>query len=594
MGISLNPSAILSGQGINVSSLVQQVLSESSGQLTGWQNEQSTLQSQASDLTVVNNDLSSLATAVQALSDPLGALTGVSATSSDNSVLTATATTTATAGTHQIVVSTLATTGLIYTNDVAGGANVSILPTGANGGDLQLQIGGSSGQTVDIGITPGVNDTLTTLASYINTQSTANKWGVTATVVSDANGAARLALTTQATGTPGALAIASNTTTGTLNTSSVASADASILTNSQNGGDIKLQIGGASGTTADLQITAGSNDTLNTLASYINTQSTANNWGVTATVVPDSNGFHLSIASTAKGPAGALAITSNTNTTLTAAANPATNLTFNAPVGGTNANLTIDGIPFSSTTNTLTPSTIPGVTLNLAAASPGETVQLAVGPNITQSAAAVNTFVSAYNQVINDINQEFTVNAANNTQGPLGSDSALRSLQSSLLNDAAFAVSGNSGLVNLASLGINTNNDGTITVGTNAQGQTLDQVLAANPTAFQNFFQNSSSTGFANNFNTDLTNLTDPTVGVLNVDLTQNQASQQDLTNTINNFQTQLTSEQQALTTQFDQVNASLEAYPLLLEQITETLGTLGTNGSTSGSSSIPTLTSGL
>jgi len=33
-----------------------------------------------------------------------------------------------------------------------------------------------------------------------------------------------------------------------------------------------------------------------------------------------------------------------------------------------------------------------------------------------------------------------------------------------LLTDATYSISGNSGLVNLASLGINLNNDGTLTI----------------------------------------------------------------------------------------------------------------------------------
>jgi flagellar hook-associated protein 2 len=477
MGISLNPSTILNGQGIDVSSLVQQVLSESDGQLTEWQNEQSTLQTQASALTSINSDLSNLATAVQALADPLGALTEVSATSSDNSVLTATAATSAASGTHQIVVSNLATPGLVYTNDFAGGATTSILPTGTTSGEIDLQIGGSSG------------------------------------------------------------------------------------------------------TTEQIAITAGSNDTLNTLASYINNQ----NWGVTASVVTDANGARLALVSQATGTAGALAITSNN-----------TDLSFNTPSGGANAQLTIDGIPYASATNTIT-GAIPGVTLNLANASPNETVQLSVGPDTTDAANAINNFVSAYNQVINDINQQFTINASTNSQGPLGADTALRALQSSLLNDVTYSVTGNSGLVNLASLGINMNNDGTLTVGNNADGQSLSQVLASNPSAFQNFFQNASNTGFANNFNTDLTNLTDPTVGVLNVDLAQNQQSQQDLTTSINNFETQLNTEQQNLTNEFDQVNASLESYPLLLQETTETLATLDANSTSSSAGiTIPTLTTGL
>lgn len=164
-------------------------------------------------------------------------------------------------------------------------------------------------------------------------------------------------------------------------------------------------------------------------------------------------------------------------------------------------------------------------------------------------------------------------------------------LQSSLLTDAAFSVTGNGGDVNLAALGINTNNDGTLTV----DSSQLNSALASNPAAVQNFFQNTASTGFANAFNTDLTNLTDPTEGVLNVDLTQNTAEQADLTTSINNFQTQLTAQQSALTLEYAAVNASLQAYPLLLQQVTETLGTLGSGSSSSSSgSSSPTLTSGL
>jgi flagellar hook-associated protein 2 len=474
MGISLNPSTLLNGQGIDVSSLVQQILSESSGELTEWQNEQSTLQTQASDLTSINGDLNSLATAVQALADPLGALTALTANSSDNSVLTATASASATAGTNQIVVNNLATAGTVYTDDFTGGADASILPSGQTSGEIDLQIGGSNG-TID-----------------------------------------------------------------------------------------------------PITITAGSNDTLNTLASYINNQSL----GVTASVVTDANGSRLALVSQSTGSTGALAITSNN-----------TDLNFDAPTGGANASLTIDGIPYSSTSNTIT-GAIPGVTLNLAGANPNETVQLTVGTDPTQITDAINNFVSAYNQVIGDINQQYTINPSTNSEGPLGSDSSLRDLQSSLLADAAYSVSGNSGYVNLASLGINTNDDGTLTV----DSSQLASVLSSNPSAVQNFFQNASSTGFANNFNTDLTNQTNPTTGPLNVDLTQNNAEQQDLTTSINNFETQLAAQQTQLTSEFDQVNASLEAYPLMLEQVTEVLGTLdaGTGSGTTATNPIPTLTSGL
>jgi flagellar hook-associated protein 2 len=486
MGISLNPSTILSGQGIDVSSVVQQIVDEQSGQLSVWQGQQTSLATEDGLLEGTENNLVNLQTAIAALADPIGPLTAQAATSSDTGVLTAAAQTGAINGTHQIVVSNLASTGTLYTNPVAAGANASFLTNGQTTADIQLQVGGT-GSPID-----------------------------------------------------------------------------------------------------DIPITQGSNDTLNTLAVYINTQSTANSWGVTASVVSDATGSRLSLQSQNSGSTGALSVVSST---------PAnTSLTFGTPQGGVNANLTIDGVPFSSPTNTVT-GAIQGLTLSLASASPSETVQLDVGPDQNQITNAVNNFVSAYNNIISTINSQYVVDPTGAIPAPpLLGDPSLSALQSSLLNDASYAIGGNGGYVNLASLGINQNDDGTLTVGSNAAGQSFAQVLAADPSAVQNFFQNASGTGFANNFNTDLSNLTNPTTGPLNVDLEQNQAENTDLTNTIANFQAQLATETTALTSQYDAVNASLQSYPILLQEITETLGTLGSGTSASGSliSSEPTLTSGL
>ncbi|MFI5102180.1 MAG: flagellar filament capping protein FliD [Terriglobales bacterium] len=463
MGISFNAASLLNGNGIDVSAVVSELQAASSGQLTTWQQDQTNLQQQQSLLTGINSDLSNLASAVQALSDPAGVLTSVSATSSQPVILTATAQNTAAAGNYNVVVSTLATTGTLYTASVAN-ATTSILPSGASSGDLQVQIGGSGGTTADIAITAGSNDTLTTLAASINAQSATNKWGITASVVTDASGA-RLAIYSQSTGSSGALATTNNTTA----------------------------------------------------------------------------------------------------------------LTFEPPVGGTNADITVNGIPYSSTTNSVT-GAIPGVTLNLLSAFPGTQVQVAVGPNTTQVSSAIDSFISAYNTVIGDINNQYTVNSTTNAEGPLGSDPSLRSLQSSLLADASYAVSGNSGgLTNLAALGINMNDDGTLAVD-NTQ---FSSVVSSNPAGVLSFFQNSASTGFANNFTADLNNLTDATQGALNVDITQNRAEQTDITNHISDFQDQLATQKTQLLLEFSQVNATLESYPFLLQEVTSQL----TNGSSTGSS---------
>jgi flagellar hook-associated protein 2 len=180
MSISLNPYSLLSGEGLDVTSLVNQILNQKSGQLSNWGSEQSLLSVQAGLLTTINSDLSSLADAITALSDPLGALTAIAATSSNPAILTASADASTVAGNHSIVVKNLASARVVYTDTVSGGANVSILPAGITSGDLRLQIGGSSGTTADIQITVGTNDTLTSLASSINQQSAANNWGIQA------------------------------------------------------------------------------------------------------------------------------------------------------------------------------------------------------------------------------------------------------------------------------------------------------------------------------------------------------------------------------------------------------------------------------
>ena len=463
MGISFNAAGLLNGNGIDVKSVVTAILTPESGSLTIWQNQQTDLSSQAGLLAGLNNNLTSLAAAVLSLANPHGPLASLTATSSDSSILTASADTTATTGTHQIVVSTLATTGTVYTDPLTNG------DTAFSAGDITLQIGGPGGVTHDIPITQGSNDTLNTLASYINAQ----KWGVTANVVTDANGA-RLALYSQSSGTPGALAITSNNT----------------------------------------------------------------------------------------------------------------GLTFNAPVGGTNASLTIDGVPLSSATNTVT-GAIAGVTLNLASAAPGTPVQVTVGPDTTAATNAINSFVTAYNAVVGVLNTQFTVDPTTNAEGPLGSDSALRSLQSTLLNDATYSITGNSGLVNLASLGIDMNNDGTLTVNQTATDihPSLSNVLATNSGAVQSFFANVSSTGFANNFNNDLFSLTDTTDGIVNIDIAGNKAQQKALGTQITNLQDRVTAQQATLTLLYNQVNATLEAYPSLLLEVTAEIGALNGNYSVTSNS---------
>jgi flagellar hook-associated protein 2 len=425
-----------------------------------------------------------------------------------------------------------------------------------------------------------INNDLSSLASAIAGLTGAN--GALTAVTATSSESAIVTATAQ-TGAAAAnytVVVSGLASTGTVYTDSIANANTSILPTGQSSGDLQLQIGGSGGTTADVPITAGTNDTLTTLAASINSLSTTNNWGITASVVTDASGARLAIYSQSTGAPGALAITNNT-----------TSLNFEPPVGGTNAEISINGIPYASTSNIVT-GAIPDVTLNLASADEATPVTIAVGPDTTSIINSINNFVVEYNTVVGDINNQFTVNPATNAEGPLGSDSALRLLQSSLVSNITYttsdALSQSSGFSNLAAVGITVNNDGTLSV----DSGTLTSALSSNPAAVQNFFTNSNGTGFADSFNPSLTGLTDPTTGILNSDLAENQGEQTILTNEITNFQTQAAAQQTQLEAEFSAVNASLEEYPFLLQEVTAELGSIGTGtvgtGATTSTNTTP------
>lgn len=439
----------LSGSGIDVSSVVSQIENEERAPETNLENQQSTIETQEGDLQQINSDLSSLLTSVQSLTDFTGSLESLSTTSSDTSILNATATSAATAGNHSITVSSLATTASWYSDELADSTTATFTP-----GDLTLDVGG----------------TQTTL-------------------------------------------------------------------------------------TFD-----SSDDTLSTAASYINSQ----DLGVTASVITDADGARLALVSNQSGSAGDISITSDTS-----------GLTFTQGTAGQDAQLTVDGVPVTSSSNTVT-GAIPGVTLNLASAAPDTTVQLSVTPDADSITTAVNSFVTAYNTAIGDINAQYTYNTTTDSQGPLASDASLTAVQSQLLQLMTYST-GDSGIASLADLGITMNDDGTLSV----DSTTLNSVATNDATALQQFMQ--ASNGFATNLQTSLTAMSDPTTGPLTVDINNLQSTYSDLQDQINDIENQITSQHDTLVQQYSTLNALLEDYPDQLEQVQEELG-LNTSSSSSSS----------
>src|SRR5581483_10244367 len=318
-------------------------------------------------------------------------------------------------------------------------------------------------------------------------------------------------------------------------------------------GTISIQVG--RGPRVDIPVDSNHDTTtLTRLVDYINEQ----DFGVTASILNDSSGARVALVSKTSGNSGNITITGNTTT-----------LSFQQSSAGTDASFTIDGIPLTSTTNTVT-GALPGVTLNLLSES-ASPVQLTVGPDVNAAKQAVSDFVSAYNAVVKGINSQFACDATSGQAGVLAGDSSLRALQSSMLSDVTYAITGNNGMVNLASMGVDMANDGTLSV----NDAELTDSITSHFSDFQNFFQSAGQDGFANNFGADLTALTDTTQGVLNIELAQNTSTQKMLTEQISDFEDRLAVRQQQLIRQYSRVDAMLRQFPMIMNELNSQLNTL-------------------
>ncbi len=347
------------------------------------------------------------------------------------------------------------------------------------------------------------------------------------------------------------IAVTSLATTSSYYSDAVATSSTPLAT----GDTISVSAGGSSVASVTVDST---NNTLDKLAAAINAQTTA----VRASIITDANGARLAFVSAASGAPGNLAVTGSLHRTDTTAIN------FTQGVAGLNALLTVDGVPISSATNTVS-GVIGGVTLNLASPTGNTPVTLTVAPDTSGATAAINEFVSTYNTAISAINAQFQVSASGAGGGALEADGSLREAQQSLLAAVSYSTTGTGGAVNLASFGIAMNNDGTLTANSGA----LSAALASNFSGVQSFLQ-TASTGFAANLGKVLTNLTDTTSGVLGLDAQGLTQSSRAFSQHISDLQAAMAVKQQNLIAIYAQVNATLQELPLLQSQLSQQLAT--------------------
>src|ERR1700744_2129229 len=325
--VGLSFGSPTSGAGFDVTSTVNQIVTNMQAVETPWKTQLSSLQSQDTALTSIGTDLSSLSTAMQSLTDFEGVLAEKQGSSSDTSVLELTsAATSAVAGSHTISVQSLATT-----------------------------------------------------SSYVS----------------------------------GTITNAGDTLSGTL---------------TLNGQSITID---------------STTNTLSSLANAINSGS----YGVTANVITDSSGSRLSLVSQTSGSSGSISVSSSLQDT-----NTSTALNFSQTQPGADAQLTVDGVPVTSASNTVS-NVIQGVTFQLLSdANPSENIQVEITNNNSDVESALNTVVTDYNKVMSDLNTQEGNDSTGNPE-PWFGNPTIAALQQSLQSALTFLQPANAIATTTSSIG---------------------------------------------------------------------------------------------------------------------------------------------
>jgi len=247
--------------------------------------------------------------------------------------------------------------------------------------------------------------------------------------------------------------------------------DPSTPANALPNGKLTFQLGTWSGaafankTNADssavpsVDVEVKSTDTLATLASRIN----SSNAGVNAVVVTNGTTQQLVLRGSSTGTSNGFTVSATAgleqfqyNTTpLTASSPPAPTYT-----GAGNANLTIEGVPVISQSNTVA-NAVPGVTLNLL--TPNSSTNITVATDKDAIKAKMQAFQDAYNKLYSDLKTQTAYNSATKTGGPLLGDNTATSMMGMLRNLAGAAGPTSSGTqLRLSDLGLEIQSDGSL------------------------------------------------------------------------------------------------------------------------------------
>ncbi len=214
---------------------------------------------------------------------------------------------------------------------------------------------------------------------------------------------------------------------------------------------------------------ANGNNTLTGFRDYIND----NEFGILASIVNDGSGYRLVLTSENTGADNSMEITvsgdsdanDNDNAGLSQLAfNAAAQTSMGQTVEAQDAALRINGLDITRETNEVE-GAINGVTLDLKKAELNTPVTVEISENRSEITAAVNGFVTAYNGLMDSIDELTRYNAETQSASVLTGDFTVRGIESKVRGIVFGSVAGLQGNIrSLVDIGIRTDSSGKLSV----------------------------------------------------------------------------------------------------------------------------------
>jgi flagellar hook-associated protein 2 len=330
-------------------------------------------------------------------------------------------------------------------------------------------------------------------------------------------------------------------------------------------GKLSIALGGSTFSVA----VDSSNNTVAGVAAAIN--AAANNPGVTATVVTGTDGAHLVLSSAQTGAANTIQVTETDGGTGLAALTYGTGNTghYTQQAAAANASFSIAGVAYTSASNTVS-NALSGVTLNLlATTATGTNATLTVANDTATVESNISGFVSAYNTLQSSLASLGSYDSSTGTAGPLLGNPVLTGTQNQI-QQALYSLVGTSNYNSLASIGITTQSDGSLTL----NNTTLQTALSSNFSAVSQLF--SGTNGIAAQLNSQMTAdlASGGTIDTYGNTLTQQENALTTQTNTLNTQMSALTA---SLTQQYSALNSLLSSLQTTSSYLSQAFASLPT-----------------